>query len=405
MLNALLLAALAQTGTIDTPPTGHVCASELVAFQQQVPPAPAEDSTQSAQQKRHEEDLKNDTEAGKKYSKEVDEKYKPSTNQEIIKRVQRIGAEIAAIANRTHADVTWGDKRLNNFDYSFKVVQGKDVNAFSLPGGYIYVYEGLVEYCESDDELAGVMAHEIAHAAFRHVATLQKEANRLQTISIPLVLAAILTGGASTGISVLQGSQIVGQAFLSGWSVEAERSADWGGLQYILQSRYDPSGMVTIQERLARDEKSRPKIDWGIYQTHPPSRERVSNLTAKMEKQSVPVRRSAVTTTFRTQVKPEKDGVEIWFNGRKLYTFAGSSAQKRAEDAAVRLDSFFDSVPEMFQVKAADGVVLGEKRRLIEVSPEDAAAAKTSVENLTNTTAKQIRGSLYLLAYRVWDAR
>jgi hypothetical protein len=165
--------------------------------------------------------------------------------------------------------------------------------------------------------------------------------------------------------------------------------------------------MVTIQERLARDEHSRPLgFDLGIYRTHPPSRQRVDSLTRYMQAAGVPLRRSQVTTSFRTQVKPDKDAVELWFNGRKIYAFAGPTAQRRAEEASNRLDAFFDTVPEMFQVKATDdGAVLGDKKRLIDVEPEDAAYAKKSVSELASLTAKNIRGSLYTLAYRIFDAR
>ena len=69
------------------------------------------------------------------------------------------------------------------------------MNAFSLPGGYVFVFDGLVKYSESDDELAGVLAHEICHAKFRHVATLDKEASKLQAISLPAILIAIFSGG------------------------------------------------------------------------------------------------------------------------------------------------------------------------------------------------------------------
>ncbi len=126
-----------------------------------------------------------------------------------------IGGELAAIANASKVRTTWGDKRLNPFEYTFKVVE-EDVNAFSLPGGYIYIYEGLVKYAESDDELAGVLAHEIAHASMRHVATMQREAGKLSAMQNPLILAAILIGGAKGGDAMMVGQLRPGPSAMAG---------------------------------------------------------------------------------------------------------------------------------------------------------------------------------------------
>ena len=97
---------------------------------------------------RHQADLKADIEMGRKYADEIakDPKMKVSTNAEMIARVQRIGAEFAQIANENQVEVSWGDPRLNPFQYEFRVLQGDDVNAFSIQGGFIYFYEGLLKY-------------------------------------------------------------------------------------------------------------------------------------------------------------------------------------------------------------------------------------------------------------------
>ena len=351
---------------------------------------------------KRQKDLDRDAELGREYSKEIDKELKPSEDEAMIKRVLRVGDEMAAIANSFQADVTWGDKRPAKFKYEFKVVKGDDVNAFSLPGGIIYVYEGLAKYVESDDELAGVMGHEISHAAFRHVWTLQRQSEKLSIATLLAAIAAIWTKSRDAG-NILQGAQLGAQAIASGWSQDAERASDYGGLQFMMRSKYDPTGSVTFMERLARDEKARGSIDWGIYRTHPPSKERVQNLLANMDKFKLPVHRSAVTTSFKTIVKPGEDGtVEAWFNGRKLYTFAGSDAISRADAAAKKLDRFFDKVPQMIEVSAGKGAVLFNNKTLLVIDESDAAAQKISVQELTDQTAKSIKGSLFSLAYRVW---
>src|SRR5665213_362870 len=140
-------------------------------------------------------DIDNDEKLGAHYAAQVNKENKFTDDPKMQARVDRIGKELAAIADTHHLIALWGDKRFSPFPYHFKVIQGTDVNAFSLPGGYIYVYEGLVKYCESDDELASVIGHEISHAAFRHVATLTKKSSQLQLLTLPLILLGILTSG------------------------------------------------------------------------------------------------------------------------------------------------------------------------------------------------------------------
>jgi predicted Zn-dependent protease len=395
MINALLLAtcmALGQSAAPDAPPAGQEAAKPPTA------PKTAED--------RHAEDVKRDSDVGKKYAEQVEKEYKVSKNAEYQAKVQAIGGQFADIANANLVKVLWGDPRLNKFQYHFKVLEGEDVNAFSLPGGYVYVYEGLLKYVESDDELAGVIAHEVSHASFRHLATLQREESKLQPLTLPLILIAIFSGG-SAGWDLLQLGQLIGLATGSGWSQKAEEAADYGGYQYMLKSKYNVVGMLTFMERLAADERLKPKIDWGIYRTHPITRERADEMMQWMKESGIRVRRSLVTTTYRTTLKPPQDDkIDTWFAGRKLYTFAGPDAQARAEQAGVKIDAFMDQVPELFDIASDDnGNVIGKGRPLFKVTPADAQAAGVDVKEATRRAVQSLKRSLSILGYRVWDVR
>jgi len=350
--------------------------------------------------------LKTDVEIGKKYSEQVDKLYKTSKNNEYQERVNRIGAEFAKIANDTLVKVLWGDRKLNAFEYHFKVLEGDDVNAFSLPGGYLYFFEGLLKYVESDDELAGVIAHEIAHASLRHIYTLQKEQNKMDVIRIPVILVAIFSGGAAGGdIANLTG--LVGTALGSGWSQKAEEAADYAGYQYMRKSQYNPVGMLTFMERLAYDEFMKPKIDWGIFRTHPPTRERSDELVQRLKEDGIPIKRSLVTQTYRTILKPAKEGaVEAWFNGKLIFTFAGQEAQARAEKAAQNLNDFMDSLPDLFDLTSSfSGTIRGRNRPLWRVSEEDAKYAKRSISELTSDSVKALKQTLFAMTYRITDMR
>jgi predicted Zn-dependent protease len=356
---------------------------------------------------KHEANVQNDKELGKKYSAEVDKELKASADADGLKRVQRIGSEMAEIANRTLTKTLWGDKRFSPFDYQFKLVEGKDVNAFSLPGGYIYVYDGLLKYVESDDELAGVLAHEIGHAALRHVATLQREQSKLNAIQLPLILVAILAGGSSGAAGALGLGSLVGTAVGNGWSVKAEQAADYAGFQYIAQSKYNPTGMLTMMERLARDERGGPNIDWGIYRTHPPSRERAAALETNISRAGIPVQRSAVTTSYRATMRPgENLNVDVLFGGRRIVSFSGTDAIQRADELVPRLNTFMDSEPDLFDLEIdLDGTVFARRRALFQISPLDAEAAKRPLADYQKEVMKNLKTAIYGLAYRVWDTR
>jgi predicted Zn-dependent protease len=352
--------------------------------------------------KKHQADIDSDKAMGKKYVEIAEKDLKLSKDEAMLARVKTIGDKIAAIANVTQVKALWGDKRLSPFDYTFKLVEDKDVNAFSLPGGYVYVNTGLVTYCESDDELAGVLAHEIAHAALRHVATLQHEQEKLSSIQLPLILLAIFTGAAQEGLTV---ANLWGAAKGSGWSVQAEQAADYGGFQFLLKSDYNPTGMLTVMERLAKDERSAPAIDWGIFRTHPPGRERAESLMKYMKENNVPIQRSAVATSFRATVKHTDAGEQILFSNRPILTMGGKDAASRAEQAVKRLNAFFDSMPELYDVSAGTaGAIKGRTETLLTITDQDAAAQKKDLKAIQTETLGNLRSAVFNLAYKVWEA-
>ena len=359
---------------------------------------------QDKAEEQHQKTLKDDVEMGKRSIVEVEKTEKISENKEYIDRVNRIGQELAAIAQKEKVEVWWGDKRLNRFDYTFKVLKGEDVNAFSIPGGFIYVYEGLVKYAQSDDEIAAVLAHEISHAEQRHIPTLIHNANKLTTPAFIAVLLAIVSGDANAiGSTLMIGSNVI-QAYTSKWSVEAEKSADHGGFQYMLKSKYNGTGMLTFMERLALDEHNDAarNINWGIYQTHPPGRERADAILTDMKRWNVPVQRSAVTTRFKADVKPGKEGVDIWFNNRKIYTFAGTDALKRADEAAAKLNRLFDQEPSLYEISADGDDVIGRRAIVFKVDSDDAQAANKTKHELASDAVQAIKSSLYNYAFNVW---
>lgn len=366
-------------------------------------------SKDSAQKKPlpNQKDIDADKELGKEYSQEVEKQVKLSKNEEYIARLKRVAEPIVKVAQTTLVNVTWGDQRLSPFDYTLKVVEGDQVNAFSLPGGYLYFYEGLLNYAESDDELAGVIGHEISHASFRHLATLAREQSKLDILTLPLILITIMSGGRGGTQGALTLAQLASQAASSGWSQKAELSADYGSFQYLQHTKYSPVGLLTFMERLARDQRAVEAIDWGIYRSHPPSRERAEKITEYLQAANIPIRRSAVSTSFRVVIKDGADGTaEAFFNNTRLFVMGGQDARVRAKETATRLNEFFDQVPELYEVTLDDsGAILGRRKPLVDLDREDAEAMNTSLGAAREEALKAIKKSLFFYAYRIWDAR
>jgi hypothetical protein len=252
--------------------------------------------------------------------------------------------------------------------------------------------------------LAGVLGHETSHAAFRHVATLQSRASKMEAFELPMILMAILTHSAA-GAAVLTGTQLSETAITNGWSQQAEQAADYGGFQILTKSHFNPTGMLTFMERLHAEEQKEPQINWGIFTTHPPTRERADDVMAWLNEAGIPIQRSRVTTSFRTILKPgDKGDVEAWFADRMLYTFTGPNAETRAEQAAPRIDAFMDQVPEMFDVTTSnDGTILGKGKPLFQVTQGDADAAGMKLPDAEQHAASSVKRSLSILGYRIWD--
>ena len=358
--------------------------------------------------KKLEEDILSDKKMGKEAADYYDREYKPTKDTAAQKRVEDIGERLALIVNANEFPVLWGDKRHSEFEYKFKVVDNPDVNAFSLPGGYIYVYQGLVDFAQSDEELAGVLAHEICHASQRHVATLQKEQAKMSTIQIPLILVGILTGGASSALAASTAGNLVGTAVTNGWSMKAETSADAGGYELMVAAGYDPTGMLTFMERLQVQQSIIERtIDLGIFRTHPPSKERADRIERFMRKDSLEIRRSRVTIEFRVLPKEiSENKVDLYFGKKKLFSVGGDHPRERAKEFAKKLNEFLDSVPELFEVTTGEnGVIFGRSKTLITLTEQDAAANNVSLEKLQNDASKAIRSSIFNLAYHIWDSR
>ena len=196
---------------------------------------------------------------GKQYSMEVEKSSHLVTDPVVVEYVNRVGQNLV---KNSDAKVP----------FTIKVLDTDEINAMALPGGYFYVNSGLILACDSEDELAGVMAHEISHVIAHHAAREMTRMNYMQIGSIPLM---IFTQGTWTGYGIYEASQLaIPLTFLS-FSRQFEAEADYLGVQWMYKAGYDPQGMVSIFEKLDALEKHKPGAISKAFSDHPATGDRI----------------------------------------------------------------------------------------------------------------------------------
>jgi len=194
---------------------------------------------------------------GRQMALEVEQQAKMIDDPMITEYINRVGQNIVL-----HSDA--------KIPFTIKVIDSDEVNAFALPGGFFFVNKGLILAADNEAEIAGVMAHEIAHVAARHA---MENSGKGQFLNYGLLAGMILTGGVAG--TILQNTAGLGQAlaFFS-FSRGAEGEADMLGVQYLYAAGYDPTAMSTMFEKLASKNKKKPGTLSKLFSSHPQSIDR-----------------------------------------------------------------------------------------------------------------------------------
>jgi predicted Zn-dependent protease len=224
--------------------------------------------------------LEREISLGKGLAQEVERSSKLIDDPVVTEYVNRVGQNL----------VRNSDARV---PFTIKVIDSDEVNAFALPGGFFYVNSGLILHAMEESELAGVMAHEISHVTARHGTKNATKGELMQLATIPLIL---LGPGGWAGYGIYQGLNLAIPVTYLKFSRDAEREADFLGLQYMYKAGYDPNSYVTFFERIQADEKRRPGTIPKVFSTHPPTPERIEN-TQKEIARILPARQEYIVTT------------------------------------------------------------------------------------------------------------
>lgn len=174
----------------------------------------------------------------------------------MAKRVREIGKRIALVSDRQEVN------------YTFRVIDKDDVNAFALPGGYVFIFRGLVEKVKNDDELASVIAHEIAHVVARH------SIKRLQGGLGYTILQILMVTTGATGQDAGRIDSAFGQLVMS-YSREDEALADRIAIRYLKKAGFDPMAMISFLMTLQQVNKEMPIRPYSGYRSHPHVADRI----------------------------------------------------------------------------------------------------------------------------------
>ena len=236
---------------------------------------------------------------GKSYAMELEKSTRFITDPVVTEYVNRIGQNI----------VKNSDCKV---PFTIKVIDSDEINAMALPGGFFYVNSGLILNADEEAELAGVMAHEVAHVCAHHAVREQTRMNYAQLGTIPLIM---MTGYSWTGYGIYEATQFAIPLTFLKFSRDFEAQADFLGIEYMYRAGYDPQAFITFFEKVQALEKRKPGLVAKAFSDHPQTPDRILHSQDEIAK-ILPARDEyTVTTSEFDDVKARLARIE---NKRRL---------------------------------------------------------------------------------------
>jgi beta-barrel assembly-enhancing protease len=206
-----------------------------------------------------------EVEMGAQYAAEINSQLPLVQDAQLHRYINQLGNELAQ----------YGDRNLR---YTFYIVNADMINAFAVPGGYIYMNRGLIERASNMAEVAGVLAHEIGHVEHRHgIAQME----RMQMANIGLTAAYVLLGRQPGGLEQAA-IEVGGAAVFASYSRGAENEADAYAIPMLMAARINPNGLVTMFQKLLEDQERRPGTVEQWFSTHPTTQDRITTISAEI---------------------------------------------------------------------------------------------------------------------------
>src|SRR5687768_10731114 len=201
---------------------------------------------------------------GQEYARQINAQLPIVQDPELNRYINVLGDSIARLTSR------------RDLDWRFFIVDSKEVNAFAVPGGFIYINRGLIERTDRMDEVAGVLGHEIGHVVRRHTV---QQMEKAQGANIGVTLACVLTSICNTQVAGAA-INLAGGAVFARFSRQDELEADNEGLNNVVRAGISPQGIVTMFQKLIAERRSRPGGVEAWFRTHPLEEDRITGVQA-----------------------------------------------------------------------------------------------------------------------------
>jgi hypothetical protein len=351
------------------------------------------------------DDRSDEIKEGKAAADSVVKQEKLITSGTDFLRVQRVGAKIAQIANTVQVPAGFGNDKVYQFNYTYRVIDSKEMNAFSLPGGNIFIYKGLLDLMKTDDMLAAVLGHETAHAAHHHVRTLEHQANKEMSQLALGTLALILAKAPAQDVgNITAGGQAFMQADLSNhYSERAEEDADHTGMIFMQKAGFNPVGMISLLDVFKDEEDRSPLVEMGYLQDHPLTPDRIAAAKAELAQLGVKytakdLRETEGATDVEVVIVPTTASRPGTADLRIGDTTLCSLAQSR-QTAAQELNELLDNDLRGYEVKADGPSVVARGRTVLTFTGDDVGAQRQGAPSdpsaLAAAAVKSIKTALW----------
>ena len=245
-------------------------------------------------------DLEKERRIGERALAQIEKEWPLSADPAVIARLNMILSRLEPHMER-------------RIPYEIRLVTTDAMNAFCLPGGFIFFTTGILDLLRTDSEIAAVMAHEMIHADQKHSLRMAADS---QKVTLAALAVMLLSGGAAAPIILAQVAQV---AITNSYTMALEEEADRMGLDALIASGYSPTGMVTLMERFMDEELKQPIRDYGIYMDHPESRERLLATLKRLRELGIPVTRKYSLGLLRTGFQETRRRVDLTVDGRPVW--------------------------------------------------------------------------------------
>lgn len=302
---------------------------------------------------------------GRQYHEQVMKEYTEYKDPALNALVQRLGKELAAESHR------------NELEWTFTLLDSPEVNAFATPGGYVYITRGIIAYMNSEEELAGVLGHEIGHVTARHGVRQQSAQTSAGLVSG--ILAAV-TGVQAVG----QVSNALGQVAVRGYGRNHELEADRLGAEYLAETGYDPEKMLGVvgllkdqeefEKARAQAENREPRTYHGVFSTHPRNDQRLQEVVRAAEK-------------FRNP-NPKQTNPEEF-----LKTLDGVAFGSSEEQGVLRGNKFYHKGLDLGLTLPPEWKVDNQPTQLVVVSPGQDRAIIITIADASTSPEQYLRSN------------